>query len=169
MECAARPGGDATLATLVEWRVNRVSMHVWTGGRAARGRCVEQERYLQRLRQQEYKPERQDLICGIARADAGVVGKLTDMVNVGAPHASVYRMDEDSRLDGRCWPPGGTRFRATMHGCGGRAAGRGGAPPADFKFRPCGSGSRHDCWERRPVSGSGAGCVFHAAGAGGAR
>ncbi|HVI09396.1 MAG TPA: radical SAM family heme chaperone HemW [Candidatus Binatia bacterium] len=120
VECAPGTISDATLETLIECGVNRVSLGVQSfvdQEAAAVGRLHTRATVLadvQRLRHAGIGNINIDLIAGLPHQTAeSWEFSLGEAIATGAPHVSVYMLevDEDSRL-GRELIAGGTRYHA---------------------------------------------------------
>ena len=176
MECAPGQLSDATLEAMAACGVNRVSLGVQSFVDAearASGRLHNRatvERDIARLRAAGLANINIDLIAGLAgQTLASWEESLTALINLGAPHASVYMLevDEDSRL-GRELLAGGAKYGASlvpedeivaqMYGraCE-RLAAAGIAQYEISNFARAGAESRHNLryWRREPYLGVG--------------
>lgn len=122
VECAPAQVADATLAALVDARVNRVSLGVQSfidreahsSGRLHNRAAVLKD--LERLRAGGIANLNIDLIAGLAgQTFASWDESLAVLIDSGVPHASIYMLevDEDSRL-GREMLSGGARYHAGL-------------------------------------------------------
>jgi oxygen-independent coproporphyrinogen III oxidase len=176
VECAPGQLPDATLATMVEAGVNRVSLGVQSfidheaalsGRLHTRAQVLED---LRRLRSAGIANLNLDLLAGLAdQTLASWRESLAVLLDTGVPHASVYMLeiDEESRL-GRELIAGGARYSAglvpnddaiaTMYEeAVAQFAGTGLAQYEISNFAASGAESKHNLryWQRRPCLGVG--------------
>jgi oxygen-independent coproporphyrinogen-3 oxidase len=176
VECAPGQLPDATLETLAEAGVNRVSLGVQSFiDREARetgrlhNRAVVLED-LRRLRRAGIENLNVDLIAGLpGQTFSSWDESLKVLIDTGVPHASIYMLevDEDSRL-GREMLSGGARYHAglvptddaiaRMYETALERLGAAGLAQYEISnFARQGFASRHNLryWERRPYLGVG--------------
>jgi len=176
VECAPGTLTDGLIDTLLRVGVNRVSLGVQSFvdkeaqsvGRQHKRATVLEE--VARLRLAGLKNINIDLIAGLPHQSAeSWTLSLTELVELGAPHASVYMLevDEDSRL-GRELMAGGTRYHAhfvpddeattDFYAQAGEMLNAAGIRQYEISnFARAGSESRHNLkyWTRQPYFGFG--------------
>jgi oxygen-independent coproporphyrinogen III oxidase len=176
VECAPAQIADATLATLAEAGVNRVSLGVQSfidreahsSGRLHSHAAVLND--LRRLRSKGIDNINIDLIAGLAgQTFTSWDESISVLIDSGVPHASIYMLevDEDSRL-GREMLAGGARYHAELvpsddaiarmyETAVERLAAAGLNQYEISNFSRSGFASRHNLryWQRRPYLGFG--------------